>query len=115
MRAVAKEILRNVSTVSRELSRNKGLRGYRYKQAEESSQERQASKGKTRVSPQVWLVVEQMLCLDNSPEQISGALALEGISISHEWIYQRILADKKNGGTLHTHLRCQRKRTITAR
>jgi IS30 family transposase len=47
MRAAAKEIGRNVSTVSRELARNAELRGYRYKQADAKSRERQACKGKT--------------------------------------------------------------------
>lgn len=28
---------------------------------------------------------------------------------SHETIYQYIYADKKTGGQLHTHLRCQKK------
>ena len=31
-------------------------------------------------------------------------------SVSPEWIYQRIYADKRNGGDLHTHLRCQKQR-----
>ena len=110
MRVAAKEIGRNVSTVSRELARNTGVRGYRYKQADAKSRERQACKGKKRISAETWFAVEQRLRLDNSPEQISGVLALQGISISHEWIYQHILADKKNGGSLYAHLRCQRKR-----
>lgn len=101
MREAAKEIGRNVSTVSHELARNTGLRGYRDKQADAKSRERQACKGKNRISAKTWLAVEQRLRLDNSPEQISGVLALQGINISHEWIYQHILAGKKNGGSLH--------------
>jgi len=31
-------------------------------------------------------------------------------SVSHEWIYQYIYTDKKAGGVLHKHLRCQKKR-----
>ena len=109
MRQIAREINRHVSTVSREVARNKGFRGYRYLQAEAKSQERQANKGKARILPSTWLTVERSILLDLSPEQISGLLALQGIGISHEWIYRRILMDKKSGGTLHTHLRCQRK------
>ncbi|MDB3911883.1 IS30 family transposase, partial [Paracoccaceae bacterium] len=30
--------------------------------------------------------------------------------VSPEWIYQRIYADKSNGGDLHTRLRCQKQR-----
>ena len=110
MRTIARELNRSTATVSREYARNKGLRGYRYQQAERKSQERQAHKGKAQISPATWLAVEQMICHDLSPEQVSGALALQGVSVSHEWIYQRILANRKTGGTLYTHLRCQRRR-----
>ena len=46
-----------------------------------------------------------------SPEQICGRLKACGLpSASHEAIYQRIYADKRNGGTLHRALRCQKVR-----
>ena len=32
------------------------------------------------------------------------------ISISHEWIYNHIYKDKRQGGELHKHLRCQKQR-----
>ena len=50
--------------------------------------------------------------LDWSPEQISGWLEREqpSLRVSHEWIYQHIDADKRTGGDLHKHLRCQKKR-----
>ena len=86
LRQIAKELERNASTLSRELKRNVGQRGYRYKQADYKSQERQANKGKKRISTNTWLVVEDMICRDFSPEQISGSLGLQGIRISHEWI-----------------------------
>ena len=48
---------------------------------------------------------------DWSPEQISGRLFKEqGIPISHESIYLHIYQDKYQGGNLHKHLRCQKKR-----
>ena len=34
----------------------------------------------------------------------------EAFGISHEWIYQHVLADKRAGGDLYKHLRCQKKR-----
>lgn len=44
--------------------------------------------------------------MDWSPDQISGYFKLNDIAtISHERIYQFLLADKKSGGTLYTHLR----------
>jgi IS30 family transposase len=55
--------------------------------------------------------IEKKIRLDWSPEQIAGRLLKdEGISISHESIYQHILKDKKEGGDLYTHLRCQKKK-----
>ena len=47
---------------------------------------------------------------DWSPEQISGRFREEGIVISHEHIYQYVYADKRVGGDLWKHLRCQKKR-----
>jgi IS30 family transposase len=48
-------------------------------------------------------VIEKIM-LDWSPDQISGYLKKEGaLSVSHERIYQFLLADKKAGGTLHSH------------
>jgi IS30 family transposase len=50
--------------------------------------------------------IEVLLRKDWSPDQISGYLAKnEGISISHERIYQHVLEDKKSGGELYKHLR----------
>lgn len=99
------------STISRELARNHGERGYRPKQANEAAVKRR-HKAQKRVKWTIELearVIEQIL-LDHSPDQISGALKLEGIHISHERIYQFILADKKSGGTLYTHLRRSHKK-----
>jgi IS30 family transposase len=42
---------------------------------------------------------------DWSPEQISGRLKLEGISVSHETIYKYAHRDKVLGGSLYEHLR----------
>jgi transposase, IS30 family len=98
------------SSVSRELRRNCGKRGYRPQQAQELALERR-QKALPRITAGDWAVVEKLLKQDWSPEQISGRLKKEqGIGISHEWIYQYILADKHAGGDLYKHLRCQKKR-----
>lgn len=56
-------------------------------------------------------MINGLIKLDWSPEQISGYLRKEEIlHISHEWIYQHIYQDKRAGGSLWKHLRCQRKR-----
>jgi IS30 family transposase len=98
------------STISRELRRNEGERGYRPKQAHEKAMARRP-KAKLRIKADTWRVVEEKLCQDWSPEQVSGWLKRrQGTQISHEWIYQHILVDKQAGGDLYTHLRCQKKR-----
>ena len=98
------------STVSRELRRNMGQRGYRPKQAHQKALSRRGHSRK-RIMPEGWAEVEAKIRLEWSPEQISDWLKRHVvIQISHEWIYQYILADKRAGGTLYRHLRCQKKR-----
>lgn len=98
------------SSVSRELKRNRGQCGYRPQQAQELMLGRRP-KPVSRISAKVWVGVEKLLRADWSPEQISGRLKKEqGIRISHEWIYQHVLADKRTSGDLFKHLRCQKKR-----
>ena len=96
------------SSVSRELKRNRGQRGYRPQQAQELALERRL-KAIPRITAKVWAVVEKLLRQDWSPEQIAGRLKKEqAIRISHEWIYQHVLSDKQAGGILYKHLRCQK-------
>jgi len=112
---IAKQLSRSASTLSRELHRNEGERGWRPRQAQIKSSERLAARGAgnaKRVSPVAWEYAKKHLENDQwSPEQITGRLELEGSeTISHETIYQRILEDKTTGGLLYTHLRCKKKR-----
>lgn len=95
------------STISREVRRNRGDRGYRPQQAHQRALDnrRQAEKH-IKFIPKLEKVVVEKILLDWSPEQISGYLQKNSTaSISHERIYQFLLADKKAGGVLHTHLR----------
>lgn len=108
---IAMILNRHKSTISRELERNSGLRGYRPIQAQRLADERRQSKAKTRITDTVWTNVERLLRQDWSPEQISLWLKAEKqMSISHEWIYQYVLQDKHYGGDLYRHLRCQKQR-----
>ena len=108
---IAMILNRHKSTISREIRRNTGLRGYRPQQAQRLTEERRQTKGQARISNASWLTVEQLLREDWSPEQISLWLKDERhVDISHEWIYQYILQDKLYGGTLYRHLRCQKQR-----
>ena len=99
------------STISRELRRNHGLRGYRPKQAQRFAEIRRSKVNSVCISPETWLLVRHFIQEDWSPEQISGWLNSEHhISISHESIYKFVLKDKHQGGDLHKHLRCRKKR-----
>ncbi len=108
---IAKVLIAHKSTISRELKRNQGLRGYRPKQAQEKATMRHDEKFQPRIPTTTWALVEALIKQDWSPEQISGRLFKEqGISISHESIYLHIYQDKYQGDDLHKHLRCQKKR-----
>ena len=101
------------STVSRELRRNRGQRGYRFKQAEAKAQARQATRRKPRkLTASVRRKVEAKLRQVRwSPEQISGWLRRDqGIELSHERIYRMIWQDKRDGGDLWRSLRRRGKR-----
>ncbi len=112
---IAKIVSVDRSTIYRELKRNTGQRGYRPKQAHEKALARRQGKSKERITPETWALVEKKLRLDWSPEQIASWLKKHGYeTISHEWIYQYVYADKRAGDDLHEHLRRQkpyRKRT----
>src|SRR5215210_490005 len=98
------------STISRELRRNCGQKGYRPHQADELAFDRQCDAYRARITGQTWQQVERLLLQDWSPEQIAGRLRLEKQpTVSHECIYLYVYADKRRGGTLHRHLRSQKK------
>ncbi len=106
---IARQIGVDPSTISRELVRNTGARGYRFKQAhEKASQRREEASDKPRkMTPDLVELIEEKLTQEQwSPDQISGRLAKDGVAlISHERIYQHVWKDKKDGGTLYLHLR----------
>jgi IS30 family transposase len=107
---IAQTIGVHKSTIGRELVRNRGKRGYRPKQAHQFAIERR-DKAKRRITIAAWEMIDQLIKLDWSPEQISGYLVKEQrLRISHEWIYQHIYQDKRSGGVLWRHLRCRKKR-----
>ena len=84
------------STISRELHRNAGQRGYRPQQAQSLAMERRP-KSVPRIPAETWGLVEKLLRQDWSPEQISGRLKKEqGQCISHEWICRYVREDKRS-------------------
>lgn len=109
---IALELDRSPGSISRELERNRGQRGYRPKQAHEFALARQrGASNARRVPSETWAFVEEKLGELWSPEQICGYREDQHLtSVSHESIYQRIYADKRSGGSLHLALRCQKAR-----
>ena len=108
---IAKAIGRSQSTISREICRNTGQRGYRHQQADRFARERHSDKPKAiKFISEIKYLIDVCLQCDWSPEQIAGRFKDEGlISLHHETIYQYILIDKANGGSLYKHLRHQNK------
>lgn len=106
-RAIASAIGVSQSTVSRELARNTGERGYRHKQAQAKAVERRYAAVKpTKMTPAMIRIIESKLRQEWSPVQIAGWLrVVRKQLISHESIYLHVWADKQNGGSLYTHLR----------
>lgn len=109
---IASMLCVNQSAISRELQRNRGERGYRFKQAEDKAVERQKVRGKPRkLSAALRRKIETKLRNERwSPEQISGWLGGQNLALSHEWIYQMIWQDKRAGGDLWLSLRRRGKR-----
>lgn len=106
--------LLNVSagTICRELQRNQGNKGYHPQQAQiMADKRRRQATNALKMTAAAILLIEAKIVLDWSPEQIAGWLKREeGVSISHERIYQHIWADKRHGGTLYLHLRQSHKK-----
>src|SRR4030095_12432844 len=69
-----------------------------------------------RIKARTWRTVERYLRQKWSPEQIRGKLQKQQqATVSHEWIYQYVYADKRSGGTLHRYLRSQKAQRKRAR
>ena len=101
-------------TVSRELARKTGQRGYRFQQTQRTAQARhaQARHKPRKLTLRVRRAIARKLRAERwSPEQISFWLRdADGVSLSHEWIYRMIWDDKRAGGDLWRFLRCRGKK-----
>jgi IS30 family transposase len=111
---MARALGRHRSTVCREFRRNcsRSDGHYRPSKAQERTQGRRSrSRRNLRFTKQDLALVEELLCRQWSPEQVSGHLRRTGrLLISHETIYRHVWRDKREGGLLYTHLRGARKR-----
>jgi transposase, IS30 family len=104
---VAYCLKRSPATISRELDRNRGLRGYRPKQAQERSDQRRHEAHKCRkIDEAVRADINTLIKQDLSPQQVADYLyQRQNLSLHHETIYQFIYRDKAEGGNLYQHLR----------
>ena len=105
--AIAIEINVHKSTICHEIQRNRGLKGYRPKQAHlKATNRRQDAAKYVKLTPKIITLVNSLIRQDFSPDQVSGSLKRNhGVMISHETIYRHLLDDKANGGSLYKHLR----------
>ena len=69
---IAKVLGVHKSTISRELRRNPGKQGYRYKQAHDTALCRRQDKDNQRIEPGTWFFIEDLIRQEWSPEQIHG-------------------------------------------
>lgn len=109
---IAKVLGRSQGSISKELARNTGKRGYRHKQADNLANKRHQIKAKSiKLTEDIIRFIEQELHANqSSPEQIAGRLKrVLNISLHHETIYRYILQDKAKGGKLFLHLRHKQK------
>jgi transposase, IS30 family len=103
---IAAILKRDVSTIGREIKRNRGQRGYRPRQANNKAQNRRNTHHRKKMTPEVIAHIEEKLRQEYSPEQICGTMYnCIGVRISHERIYQHIWDNKKQGGDLYQKLR----------
>jgi len=110
---IGRELGRHRSTVGRELKRNCAPYDGWYRAArahQRAHARRYRSRRNSQFGGAQWGRVEELLCEEWSPEQVSGHLArTKELSISHETIYRHVWRDLEAGGTLHAHLRGARK------
>lgn len=112
-KSIAEVLGRSVSTIGRELERNcwrLKIRAYRSEAADEIAKKRRKHERKSRISEEIWQKIFEFYNEDWSPEQISGALKLRGVCVSHETIYLKIYAEIRAGRLEQKHLRWERKK-----
>lgn len=110
--SIAKALSRTQGTISKEIKRNRGKKGYRHKQAHRLTCQRHADKSKfLKLTATIKeFIKDELSNHQSSPEQIAGRLKkMTNTSLHHETIYRYLLQDRKEGGALYLHLRCKQK------
>ena len=102
VRAIAKQLGRSTSTISREINRNGGLKHYRASQADQAAWDRahRPKPCKLAVNPALRRIVAGKLRCNWSPEQIAGWLKREHPGderkyVSHETIYKSLFVQAR--------------------
>lgn len=107
--AISLELNKHISSIYREINRNSDARNCVYKGnlAIRKCNKRHTEKPKNQCfTPEIKAYIKELLREDLSPEQIYGKSLKDNIScVSIETIYKFIWHDKKQAGTLYTHLR----------
>jgi IS30 family transposase len=104
--SIAKALKVHPSTISREILRNKGEKGYRFKQAHQKSISKRNSKPNQKLTKTIISAINQKLEKQWSPVQISGWLKKHSKEfVSFKTIYNYLRKDKQNGGTFYKELR----------
>jgi len=113
LRKIGRLLDRAPSSISREIKRNSGQRGYRPAQAQALAEARVKRPGPRRFTEAVRMDAEEKLRQGWTPEIICERARLEGRAhVCKETVYKHVYADAANGGNLWTHLpRAKRKRT----
>jgi len=117
MRTIAAALKRAPSTVSREIARHGGREAYRAEAADQAAwaNARRPKCCRLATNPRLRRLVSRKLCLEWSPEQISGWLKQEyaddlDMQISHETIYRSLFVQARGvlKKELLGHLRSRR-------
>lgn len=112
-KVIAEIIGKSESTISRELKRNSTGKGnyLPWEAHAKAMARRERAAGNSAKDPVLMWRVRQLLVDEQwSPRQISGALAREGMRISHETIYRMIRADDTGELARHTRHRMRHRR-----
>jgi|SRR5210317_225653 len=106
--AIALELGRSRSTISKEIKRNSVDGNYCHAIAQKQTAERRYNGKGNILTDDNWTTVRSLLQQKWSPEQISGWLKENpeiGFYVSDQWIYEYIYSDRARGGELYKNLR----------
>jgi len=106
-KGISIELGRHPSTITREIKRNTGKKGYRPKQADEFALKRRTTALKTiKMTQKVKENIEKLIRQELSPEQVCIYLEEHRkVKLHHDTIYCFVAEDKAKGGDLYTFMR----------